>query len=165
MRRKTISQCVCFLPSFSVPSWPDVWRREGGFVPRLYPGIAVVAVVYAAFFGKALLSPPAPNPFVNLAGWLSKKNLDYGYGTYWASSITTVSSENRVKVRAVIPVGEQLGPKWWIMDRNWYRDTPAHFLVFWTSHDDDPDFTMKLQTATRTLGHPQRSPGWESIRC
>ena len=129
--------------------------ERAGSVSRLYPGIAVLAVVYAAFFGKALLSPPAVNPFVNLADWLYKKNLEYGYGTFWASSITTVSSENRVKVRAVIPVGEQLEPKRWIMDRRWYRDTPAHFLVFWTSHDDHPDdYTIKLQTATRTFGPP-----------
>ena len=80
-----------------------------GSVSRLYPGIAVLAVVYAAFFGQGLLSPPAANPFVNLADWLNKKNLKYGYGPFWASSITTVSSKNRVKVRAVIPVGEQLG--------------------------------------------------------
>ena len=127
---------------------------RAGSVSRLYPGIAVLAVVYAAFFGKGLLSPPAANPFVNLAGWLYKKNLEYGYGTFWVSSITTVSSENRVKVRAVFPVGEQLAPKRWMMDRRWYRDMPAHFLVFGTSHDDHPDITIKLETATRTFGPP-----------
>jgi hypothetical protein len=120
----------------------------------LYPGIAMLAVVYAAFFAQGLLSPPAANPYVNLADFLDKKNLKYGYGSYWVSSITTVSSENRVKVRAVIFDGEQLAPKTLIMDRNWYRDTPAHFLVFWTSHHDHIDKTLSIQTPTRTFGPP-----------
>ena len=127
---------------------------RAGCVSCLYPGIAMLAVVYAAFFGQGLLSPPAANPYVNLADFLYKKNLIYGYGTYWLSSVTTVSSENRVKVRAVIFDGEQLAPKTWIMDRRWYRDTPAHFLVFWTSNDDHVDKTMRMQTATRTFGPP-----------
>ncbi len=127
---------------------------RAGCVSCLYPGIAMLAVVYAAFFGRGLLSPPADNPYVNLADFLYKKNLHYGYGTYWVSSITTVSSENRVKVRAVIFDGEKLAPKTWIMDRRWYRDTPAHFLVFWTSNDDHIDKTIGMQMATRTFEPP-----------
>jgi hypothetical protein len=131
-------------------------ERAGG-VPLLYPGIAVLAIFYVALFGKGLLSPPAADPqgFANLAEWLHNKNLIYGYGTYWASSITTVASENRVKVRAVTVDGDQIKPKLWMSDRRWYRDTPAHFLVFWTSHDGDDDlYTIKFQTATGVFGPP-----------
>lgn len=139
--------------------------ERAGTVSRPYPGIAVVAVVYAAFFGKGQLSPLAANPFVDLAGWLSRKNLEYGYGTYWASSITTVSSENRVKVRAVIPVGEHLKPKQWLTTG---AGIGTRRRTFWSSGRPMMSILTSPSNWRRPpapSGHPRRSPGWESIRC
>jgi hypothetical protein len=124
---------------------------------RLYPGVAVLAMAYMTFLGKGLLSPPASDPhgFAGLAEWLYSRSLTYGYGTYWTSSITTAASANRVKVRAVRAEGGQIKPLVWMADREWYRGTPAHFLVSWTSYGaGDPRFTMSLQEATDALGPP-----------
>jgi hypothetical protein len=125
--------------------------------PRLDLGAAVLAVAYLALFGKAVLAPPGSDPygFTRLAEWLSSRNLTYGYGTYWTSSITTVTSANRVKVRAVLPDGGQIRPKLWMSDREWYRDTPARFLVSWANREkDNPNFTIAYQAATDAFGPP-----------
>jgi hypothetical protein len=129
---------------------------SAGCFPHFYAGVAALAVVYGALFAKGLLSPPAPNPFIELAGWLEKKHLEYGYGTFWTSSITTVSSENRVKVRSLETNQSHLEPRRWMSDQEWYLGTPARFFVFYTDNESwfARDDNVELATAIHTFGLP-----------
>lgn len=110
-----------------------------------------LAALYLLFFIGNLRHPYGPQPTDSLQEWLQARGLRYGYGSYWQSHIVTVKSRGAVTVRAVVagPDG-RLGPHLWMSKRDWYRGTPATFLVF-----DKQEFDrVSLLSGTKTFGPP-----------
>ncbi|MCL4393083.1 hypothetical protein M1145_02995 [Patescibacteria group bacterium] len=82
-----------------------------------------------------------------LVSFLESKNLKYGIGTYWDSSITTVLSSNKVNVRAVLITQNSIYPLIWLSSTKWYHPTSNkkfQFFVFGGNKYDkvSHDFTL-----------------------
>jgi hypothetical protein len=93
------------------------WGRGYTFV-ALATSFAAIVAVYA-------LNQSAPhrpnNEHREVAAWLQDHSLTEGYGSYWSSSIVTVTTSNRVKVRALSGAGGALAPYiWWNCNTAWY---------------------------------------------
>lgn len=86
-----------------------------------------VNVACAALF----LSRRAPiSPFPRLSTFLVSHDLDRGVGDYWTSAPVTLYSEEKVKVRQVLPTGQGgLRPYLWIAKSTWYNGK-FQFLVY-----------------------------------
>lgn len=119
---------------------------------RLRGVAAVLAALYVALLPISLRLPVAPQPEGDLAAWLVQHNLRYGLGSYWDSNAVTVSSHDRVRVRAVSKDGVVLRSSTWESDRAWYDPgrNDARFLVFDPSHAGQ----VSTATATATFGPP-----------
>ena len=104
---------------------------------RAYCGVTLLAS--AALIGLVLARTP---PTADLAGpevhdvaaWLDTHDLHDGFGPYWMSSIVTVVTQGRVRVR---PVNQDqpgaLAPLLWLANQDWYKDglSPKgrHFVI------------------------------------
>ena len=62
-----------------------------------------------------------------VASWLEAHNLSYGLGGYWESSIVTVETGGRVKVRALAKA--TMGRDLWLAEPSWY-DSASHRANF-----------------------------------
>lgn len=130
-------------------------------LPRFKLGLAALAVAYTGFFVQQLLTPPLDMSEAKLGRWLLARGLTYGYGSYWCSNIITGVTDGQVKVRALSASSDaHLGQMYWFSKGEWYRTTPAHFLVFAPSHYQGKTFYWKgvnLAAARRTFGPPDET--------
>jgi hypothetical protein len=110
--------------------------------------LALCGIAYA----RDLRVPGAKQTDVALASFLEAAHLHDGLGDYWSSSITTVESNGRVRVRPVIPdkthrlvrYGRQ-------SSADWYRGVNFTFLVFNLAR---PWRDVDAATAAATFGSP-----------
>jgi hypothetical protein len=91
--------------------WSRAWLRACA---------AVVGVVYVAFLGISLRTPPAVEPEAEVGAYLARQHLTYGVAAYWQASTVTVISGGRVRVRAVAAGPSLPGPYLWEAQRSWY---------------------------------------------
>jgi len=106
----------------------------------------------ASAFLDARLTPPSA-PTAQLEVYLKAHHLYSGVGDYWAASIVSVNTRERVTIRPVVanqsmqivPDGRQA-----IID--WYRDRSFAFLVYTTR----PHGHVNRATAERTFGRSDR---------
>lgn len=125
-------------------------------VRALALGVAVVLVAgYAAETGASTRTQNPPNREIALAEWLSAHRLTEGWGGYWHAAVTTVVSDNTVRIRPVIGVrgrlhgfGNFAADTWFDLSSN---RRPSTFLVYEPS---SPWGDVNLVTATATFGEP-----------
>jgi len=130
--------------------------------PRVVRAVAVaVAVVLVAGCvaetGASVRTKVPPNPAIALAAWLSAHHLTEGWGGYWDATVTTVASDNKVRVRPVVAVGGRLHGFGDLASDTWFAPTgsdhaPATFLVY---EPKSPRDDVNLVTATATFGEPK----------
>lgn len=117
-------------------------------------GVRVVAaslVVLMGWYGFGLWrqadKPPAPAPLSQLVTYLEHRDLKYGIGGYWESSIITVESGGKVTIRAVS--SSCLQPYPWESKAEWYDATRhnANFLLL----DNVPGYFSKFDPAAPAL--------------
>ena len=91
---------------------------------------AVVLAGYLAGLAAEARHPAVPAQNSRLAAWLTGHRLAYGLGGYWLSSIVTVETGGRVKVRALMQF--TLQRDLWESKYAWYssRGQYANFVVF-----------------------------------
>ena len=92
-----------------------------------------------------------------VSSWLSNNDLINGYGPYWSSSIVTVATKDRVKIRALISDGAgKLKPFEWMADKRWYQcgATGGTRAVFVLADDKEGNFYREADVL-RTLGEPR----------
>jgi len=127
--------------------WPVIGGARRG--RTLAIGLAVVAAAMSAGLGYQLSTPRPPNRDADLVAWLEAHHFDNGVGDYWSSSLTTVTSDDRITVRPVTAAGGRIAPLGTYSARQWYSH-PFQFLVYqgsgWLSVDE--------RTATATFGSP-----------
>jgi len=97
---------------------------------RLAPALLAVLVAYAAVLGYSASRPTAPSQIDTVASWLAARHLTAGIGEYAAANITTVSTEGRIRVRAVLLSCNRFAPYAWETKKPWYeRPNTANFLI------------------------------------
>jgi hypothetical protein len=104
-------------------------------VVRASQAVAVLAGVtvlagYLAGLAREARHPAQPAQNTRLASWLADHHLSYGLGGYWDSSIVTVDTGRRVRVRALMQFTMQRDL--WESKYAWYvpRGQYANFIVF-----------------------------------
>ncbi len=89
-----------------------------------------------------------------LASYLQKHGLEYGYGGFWDASCTAVLSENKVKVRAIRirKADEKFYQYKWFCKNEWYEE-PARFVV---ARSDINNYGITPETVIAYFGEPVR---------
>ena len=120
--------------------------------PAVVAGIlALLGSAYGVTVSWDLSKPPVVEPADALARWLDTHDLRHGFGPYWDASLVTVYGRGRVAVRPVrgrdLRSGETvIEPFRWMSDESWYRDAPAHFVVY--KRDPTPKFGFLINEYT-----------------
>ena len=97
--------------------------------PRFGLTAALAAAAALLPLTAAATQPVAPAPTAPLSTWLEAHGLTYGLAGYWNSSIVTLRSGNRVQVRAVAMIGNQVVRYYWETNTLWY-DASRHDATF-----------------------------------
>ena len=90
---------------------------------------ALVLAGYTAGLGWELAQPAQPMANIALATWLEQHHLSYGLSGYWTASSTTVDSDGKVVVRALMQL--TVRRDLWMSDEQWYNPALhyANFIV------------------------------------
>ncbi len=120
---------------------------------------AVVLAGYLAGLAREARHPAVPAQNTQLASWLAAHHLSYGLGGYWESSIVTVNTAGRVKVRALMQFTMQRDL--WESTYAWYvpggpGGQYANFIVF----ESLPGFSYHWEPRAlvhRYFGDPART--------
>ena len=109
---------------------------------------------YLAGLAFQISQPPVPAQNQQLAA----RHLRTGLSGYWESNVVTLTSGDRVRIRAVAPSGGRLAPRLRVSDAQWYdaaRNT-ANRVVHFPGVAGYPGFTPQ-QAALVTFGPPGRA--------
>jgi hypothetical protein len=126
----------------------------GRIITPLRASLATGLAAIAALLPLAIVTPrpAAAQPTAPLRAWLEAHGLTYGLSDYWSSSIVTLESGNRVRVRAVNVDGSQVLPYFWESNSLWYdpaRNHPTFVIVDLAGHGLSP-------SAEQAFGKPAR---------
>jgi hypothetical protein len=101
-------------------------------IRALYGVLAICAVL---IYGVAGVSPgqkwtkaAANNPYIELGEILIDNGLENGYSGFWDASVTTVTTKNQCKIRAVNSDGKSVMPMYWFCKKSWYTEH-SNFVV------------------------------------
>jgi hypothetical protein len=125
---------------------------------RLAPLLLLVLLGYLAGLAYELGQPAADAQNQRLTSWLLARHLHSGLSGYWESNVVTLTSGDRVQIRAVAPSGARLTPVTRESKAQWYdpgRST-ANFIVLFPGVAGYPGFTQQ-RAALTTFGQPQRT--------
>ncbi len=94
-----------------------------------YAAGLVVLLGYLGGLAHDVVRPAAPPDGTQIASWLEAHHLRYGLGGYWESSIVTVETDGRVKVRALLK--NTMRRDLWLAKPSWYdpASEQANFIV------------------------------------
>ena len=125
---------------------------------RLAPLLLVVLLGYLAGLAREITQPPAAAQDQQLTSWLAARHLHAGLSGYWESNVVTLTSGDRVRIRAVAVYGGGLHPGIRELKQQWYdpaRDT-ADFVVLFPGVAGYPGFTQE-RAVLAAFGNPART--------
>jgi hypothetical protein len=124
------------------------------FVPAV---LLVVLAGYLAGFGYELAQPPPPQNH-QLTSWLAAHHLDSGLSGYWEANVVTLTSGDRVRVRALVVAGGRVICDEWESDVAWYDSgrVSANFVVLYPATAGNRGFTNR-SAVVATFGRPART--------
>jgi hypothetical protein len=122
---------------------------------RLVPILLVVLLGYLAGLAYEISQPDVAAQNQQLTSWLAARHLHTGLSGYWESNVVTLTSGDRVQVRAVAVSGGRLTPSSRESKAQWYDPEPnaADFVVLFPGASGYPGFTQD-QAALATFGRP-----------
>jgi len=125
---------------------------------RLAPLLLVVLLGYLAGLARGLSQPAADAQNQQLTSWLAARHLDSGLSGYWESNVVTLTSGDRVQIRAVAPSDARLTPSTRESKAQWYDPGPntANFIVLFPGVAGYPGFTQE-RAVLATFGQPGRT--------
>jgi hypothetical protein len=133
------------------------WGRVG--IPPRGPrralvnvGLAAVLAAYALTAAGLVQNRNRPDPNEQLARWLVTHGLTQGWSDYWTASMTTVLSDNRVHVRAVIAHDGRLHAYGRVADSSWF--SPHASSMFLAYRPAAPFGGVDDVSALSTFGQP-----------
>ena len=104
----------------------------------VYVVFLLIFFIYVYSTLKLVKSAKPNQTYYQLASFLNKNNLKYGYGSYWDSSVITVATEDKIKIRAVVWNGHEILPFNWLSNKVWYRNfiklSRPFFILFGKSN-------------------------------
>jgi hypothetical protein len=109
-----------------------------------------IMILYSLFSLQKIDYSKINSIHVEATDLLSEIGATNGYGAYWHSSVITLESKGKVKVRPVI-FNEKITPFNWLSKSTWY-DEESHFVIF----DETNWGNINLETATSTFGKPDK---------
>jgi hypothetical protein len=123
----------------------------------LLPLLGVVLAGYLAGLGLEISKPSAPPQASELTSWLESHPLGTGLSGHWEASVVTLTSGNRVAVRAVQAEGDMITAGGSLVNAAWYDPgrSSAHFVVLFPGIQGYPGFTSRRQVLA-TFGKPAR---------
>ena len=112
---------------------------------RLAPLLLVVLLGYLAGLAREISQPPAAAQNQQLTSWLAARHLTAGLSGYWESNVVTLTSGNRVRIRAVAVYGGRLNPGIRELKEQWYDpdQNTADFVVLFPGVAGYPGFTQE----------------------
>ncbi len=125
---------------------------------RLVPLLILVLFGYLAGLAHELSQPPADAQNQQLTSWLVARHLHCGLSGYWESNVVTLTSGDRVQIRAVASSGARAVPLTRESKAQWYdpgRNT-ANFVVLFPGVTGYPGFTQD-RAVLATFGQPVRT--------
>jgi hypothetical protein len=125
---------------------------------RLVPLLILVLLGYLAGLAHELSQPPADAQNQQLTSWLVARHLRCGLSGYWESNVVTLTSGDRVQIRAVASSGARAAPLTRESKAQWYdpgRNT-ANFVVLFPGVAGYPGFTQD-RAVLATFGQPVRT--------
>jgi hypothetical protein len=127
--------------------------KAAGLVPLLL----VVLLGYLAGLARELSQPAADAQNQRLTSWLAARHLRSGLSGYWESNVVTLTSGDRVQIRAVAPSGARLTPRTPESKAQWYDpgQNTANFIVLFPGLAGYPGFTQE-RAVLATFGRPGR---------
>jgi hypothetical protein len=117
-----------------------------------------VLLGYLAGLARELSQPPADAQNHQLTSWLAGQHLHSGLSGYWESNVVTLTSGDRVQIRAVAPSDARLTPALRESKTQWYdpgRNT-TDFIVLFPGVAGYPGFTQE-RAVLATFGQPERT--------
>ena len=125
---------------------------------KLVPLLLVVLLGYLVGLAHEISQPPVAAQNQQLASWLVARHLHTGLSGYWESNVVTLTSGDRVQIRAVALSGGRLTPSTFESKAQWYdpdRNT-ANFVVLFAGVAGYPGFTQE-RAVLATFGKPART--------
>jgi hypothetical protein len=121
------------------------------FVPAM---LLVVLAGYLAGLGYELAQPPRPQNH-QLVSWLAAHHLDSGLSGYWEANVVTLTSGDRVRVRALMVAHGRVICDEWESDAAWYDPglASANFVVLYPTAGGNRGFTDR-SAVVATFGPP-----------
>jgi hypothetical protein len=119
--------------------------------------LLAVLLGYLAGLAWEISQPPVAAQNQQLTTWLQARHLHDGLSGYWESNVVTLTSGDRVRIRAVATSGGRIVPSLRESDAAWYdpgRDT-ARFVVLFPGVAGYPGFTPE-RAVLATFGRPAR---------
>ena len=125
---------------------------------KLAPLLLVVLLGYLAGLGREISQPPVAAQNQQLTSWLVARHLHTGLSGYWESNVVTLTSGDRVQIRAVGLSGGRLAPSTLESKAQWYdpRRNTASFVVLFPGVAGYPGFTQE-RAVLATFGQPART--------
>jgi hypothetical protein len=127
--------------------------------PRLVRLLLAVALLgYLAGLARELTQPTADAQNQQLTSWLAARHLHSGLSGYWESNVVTLTSGDRVQIRAVAPSDARLTPSTRESKAQWYDPDPntTNFIVLFPGLAGYPGFTQE-RAVLATFGQPART--------
>jgi hypothetical protein len=122
---------------------------------RLVPLLVVVLAGYLLGLAHEIIQPEVPAQNQQLTSWLAARHLDSGLSGYWEANVVSLTSGERVQIRAVTVHDGRLihgtletKSEWFNPDRS-----RASFVVIFPGSGAYPGFTS-TQAVLATFGPP-----------
>ena len=143
--------CVIMLRTFSISVKPHLPVIKLQRITAIFSLFLVLFACHQLFPlpGKSYKADPS---VVSLIKTLKKNNLTQGYSGFWTASSSTVYSQNRIKIRAIIKAKDKLAQYKWFCKNEWYNDKSSFIVV---DKNGKGDFFTKSDVV-KSLGKPDK---------
>ena len=112
-------------------------------------GIIIFSFI-VLFLHESVIIKTGNNREKVLSTFLIQHHLKYGYATYWDAGITTIYTNNNIKVRQVISSNNRVYPYLWLSSSEWYTK-PANFIIY-GNHQTN---AVNMKIAINSFGKPR----------
>jgi len=122
-------------------------------IRAVYGVLAICALLVIEIAGgspKQKWTKVANNPYIELGYALSNYGLESGYSDFLDASVTTVTTKNVCKIRAVLSDGRFVMPYYWFSKKRWYTEY-ANFVVISDGYDG-----INEKNVTSVFGEPYK---------
>ena len=122
----------------------------------VYIVFLIIFFIYIYSTVKLVKSVKPKQTYYQLASFLNKNNLKYGYGSYWDSSVITAATEDKIKIRAVLWNGHEILPYHWVSNKVWYRNFNKSSSPFFILFGNSDWGNINYVNCVKSFGRPSK---------